>query len=225
IRASMERQIMTIQTGKKAYKAVVNELRTQIRQMYDQFASNVGSFATKLVQEQQATHSPSRGQRTRRAQVPRVPTSSPVTRVKQQRKSTPRSGRSPRQRMTPRSDRKKSSALYTPNLPSRVKPSSHQRVGTCPECEAETLFFEREVTRWLGCAAYPTCQWAFPLPASSKGELYLLPAQQCPLCRDPLLVYERKDGKTFKICAKCGVWCWKCPKIRTCPVGASELVS
>ncbi|MFQ6127109.1 MAG: DNA topoisomerase, partial [Candidatus Heimdallarchaeota archaeon] len=203
IRASMERQIMTIQTGKKAYKAVVNELRTQIRQMYDQFAANIGSFATKLVQEQQATHSPSRGQRTRSAQVPRMPTSSNTTRVKQRRKSIPRSGRSPRQKMTTSSGMKKSSDLSPSNLPSRVKPSSHQRVGTCPKCGAETLYFEREVTRWLGCAAYPTCQWAFPLPASSKGELYLLPAQQCSLCCDPLLVYERKDGKSFKICAKC----------------------
>lgn len=96
---------------------------------------------------------------------------------------------------------------------------SNQRVGTCSLCGAETFYFERKTKRWIRCSNYPSCQKVFPLPATLKGQILFL-SQRCPICQDPLLLYKRKDGKNFKICVKCGVWCWKCPKSRICREGS-----
>lgn len=96
---------------------------------------------------------------------------------------------------------------------------TNQRIGTCSLCGADTFYFERKTKRWIRCSNYPECQNVFPLPSTLKGQILFL-SQRCPICQDPLLLYKRNDGKHFKICAKCGVWCWKCPNSRICREGS-----
>lgn len=92
---------------------------------------------------------------------------------------------------------------------------TNQKIGTCSLCGADTFYFEQQTKRWIRCSNYPQCQKIFPLPATPKGQIFLL-SQRCFICQDPLLLYKRNDRKHFKICAKCGVWCWKCLNSRIC---------
>ncbi len=172
IRAYMERQIMAIQKGEKAYETVLAELRSRILMMYDVFTANIEMFASRMILQQQEINK---------------------TRIRSQKTHS------------------------QPRLSKLTR--SNQRVGTCSLCGAETFYFERKTKRWIQCSNYPSCQKVFPLPTTLKGQILFL-SQRCPICQDPLLLYKRKDGKNFKICIKCGVWCWKCPKSRICEKGA-----
>jgi len=210
IRAWMEQQVMAIQLGEKTYEHVLKELRSSVLEMFDQFATNIGSFTFKMVQELRNSQRDPELQSRQSQNYPKQKTTSRTQRRQKTKVHTTQ----------PRGVKREGKNSLTSSSAMSLTNLTQQKVGICPVCKADTYYFERETKRWLRCSNRPTCSWGFPLPTISKGNI-LLEKQSCPSCNDPLLLYHRSDGKYFRICAHCAVYCWKCPDAQTCPVESS----
>jgi DNA topoisomerase-1 len=72
-------------------------------------------------------------------------------------------------------------------------------IGTCPDCggELRVIVSKKTGKRFVGCAGYPKCSTAFPLP--QKGVLVKL-GTACPECRMPMIQIVQRGRRPWRMC-------------------------
>lgn len=69
-----------------------------------------------------------------------------------------------------------------------------QAYGVCPECGGELSIRRGKTGAFIGCNAYPACQYTRPLVEQAKVEDRILPGSECPLCGHELAVKHGRYG-------------------------------
>jgi putative DNA topoisomerase len=64
----------------------------------------------------------------------------------------------------------------------------------CPECGCELTIKNGKSGAFLGCSAYPTCEYTRPVVEHERIEDKVLAGTQCPLCSNPLAVKQGRYG-------------------------------
>jgi len=64
----------------------------------------------------------------------------------------------------------------------------------CPECGCELTMKNGKSGTFLGCSAYPTCEYTRPVVEHERIEDKLLVGTHCPLCSSPLAVKQGRYG-------------------------------
>ncbi len=66
--------------------------------------------------------------------------------------------------------------------------------GECPECGSPLQFKTGKHGTFLGCTAYPNCQFIHNLHPTTVETLTIIPESSCPECSSPLAVKKGRFG-------------------------------
>jgi len=74
-----------------------------------------------------------------------------------------------------------------------------RKIGTCPNCGSELriIVSRKSGKRFVGCASYPKCKMAFPIPLF--GQITYL-KKDCEICGMPVIQVWRKGKRPFRMC-------------------------
>ena len=64
----------------------------------------------------------------------------------------------------------------------------------CPECGCELTIKNGKSGAFLGCSAYPSCEYTRPVVEHERIEDKILVGTHCPLCSNPLAVKQGRYG-------------------------------
>lgn len=66
--------------------------------------------------------------------------------------------------------------------------------GRCPQCDSQLAMKYGKAGAFLGCAAYPECDFSKPLQEYQESTVKLIEGSQCPLCSQSLAVKRGRYG-------------------------------
>lgn len=70
----------------------------------------------------------------------------------------------------------------------------HHQAEQCPQCGSELQIRQGKKGLFLGCSAYPDCDYLKPLHAQSEGKVLKQLDQNCPECQSPLVLRQGHFG-------------------------------
>ncbi|MEH2922862.1 topoisomerase DNA-binding C4 zinc finger domain-containing protein [Samsonia erythrinae] len=72
---------------------------------------------------------------------------------------------------------------------------SERKQETCPDCGSVLVIRSGRLGPFLGCSAYPACEFIRPLKAQADGHVVkVLEGQLCPLCQSTLVLRQGRYG-------------------------------